>query len=113
MNEEMNSLPEDLFEISNLIEKYINQEISGNEKIILDAWIQESDENKQLFEELTDNKNIRKRTKQFHEVSERTGIVKEKAREAVFGEKAKVKEMQWNWKKLVAAAAIVFAVVTG
>jgi hypothetical protein len=58
MNQGSNTIDEKAMGIAHLIAGYINQTLSPLEHDELDSWVEESDENALLFEELADEKNI-------------------------------------------------------
>jgi ferric-dicitrate binding protein FerR (iron transport regulator) len=68
MNEELkenNEVPgQDAYRVAYLIAGYISNSLSEAEKDELDEWVTASDENMQLFAELTDEKNIEKGLKE-------------------------------------------------
>jgi transmembrane sensor len=58
MNQGSNDSDEKAMRIAWLIAGYISQTLSPKERDELDRWVEESDDNMQLFVELTDEKNI-------------------------------------------------------
>jgi hypothetical protein len=68
MNEELKENSEvprqDAYRVAYLIAGYISNSLSDTEKDELDEWVTASDENMQLFAELTDEKNIEKGLKE-------------------------------------------------
>jgi transmembrane sensor len=58
MNQGSNNSDEKAMRIAWLIAGYISQTLSPKERDELDRWVEESDDNMQLFVELTDEKNI-------------------------------------------------------
>ena len=47
--------------IATLVEKYLRRELSSEEQTELDAWLEEGDENKALFQQLTDEAQLLER----------------------------------------------------
>ncbi len=54
--------------IENLILSFLKGELSSNEKVILDEWISQSPENKQLFDELTNGDSIVQKLMVLHDM---------------------------------------------
>ena len=66
--------------IARLIAGFIRGTLSRNEQLELDEWVAASDENMQLFERLTDEKNIEAATKWMEAVDTEKALEKKKER---------------------------------
>jgi transmembrane sensor len=114
MAEESYNLSNELFEMGSLILKYNQDELTEEERTILDNWVNASADNKQLFAKLTNNDELQSRLNQWHEIEGTKEDVRRRAMELIFPgalvapiERATTRSM---WKT-VAAAAVVTAVL--
>lgn len=92
-----------------LITAYIQQNLSPAERNELDNWVGDSKENLLLFEELTDDKQLNKTLKWFHQLDV------EKAKRRV-NAKIHIKTQRPFWNKLMpytVAASIILVVLAG
>lgn len=102
----MNELSGEPFEISKLIFKYLQEEISEDEKIVLEAWLNLSEGNRKWFEELTDKKILQTRWSSFYAGLEE----QESARKRVFEGKVPGRMVRLRWIGLAAASVILMIV---
>jgi ferric-dicitrate binding protein FerR (iron transport regulator) len=113
MAEESYNLSDDLFEMGSLILKYNQDELTEEEKTILDNWINESSDNKRLFDTLTNNEALQARLNQLHEIEGTRNDARKRVMELLFPGAlvTPMKRATYSIGKTVAAAAIVAAVV--
>ncbi|MBA2328386.1 MAG: hypothetical protein H0V91_02075, partial [Flavisolibacter sp.] len=87
MNNDINQSEEHAKRIGYLVAGFINETLTPEEHDELDRWVEESEANMMLFEELTDEKNIeeglrnlrrRKQKKKYTEILKRISINPEK-----------------------------------
>jgi len=86
MAQEIYVLPEGLLEVSDLILKHLQNEISGEEQNALNEWIAKSEKNKQLFDELMDDDSLQNEMKLYYESKNATEGFKDLAFQTVFTE---------------------------
>src|SRR5689334_7000130 len=92
MAEEKYLLPDGLLEMSGLILKYLQKDISAEEQNTLNEWIERSEKNKQLFDELMNDDSLQNEMKLYYESKEATEGFKDAAfREALNGVQNKSK----------------------
>ena len=112
MNEAL-KLTEEVITKAKLIEKYLDGEITQEEKMVLDTWISESSENKALFEQLTTRESLRTLMKQYEQAQQRKDEAKIRAHQMTFGAAAVVLPMSSVLKRLSVAAAAILVIATG
>ena len=113
MNEEL-KLVGDIIEKAKLIEKYLDRNISQEERMVLDAWIIESRENQELFEKLTTRESLTILIKEYYEGHMRKQEAQRRANEMTFGvAPAIVRPMSGLLKKFSMAAAAILLIATG
>jgi ferric-dicitrate binding protein FerR (iron transport regulator) len=98
--------------IAALVEKYLRKELSSEEQAELDVWLAEGNENKALFQQLTDEAQLLERLRLYDHVSgeamwEKTMSKIEPGAKVVVVEFPKKKT---GWLKYAAAAAVIVAV---
>jgi transmembrane sensor len=113
MSEELYGLSDDTFLMGNIIRKYTRQETSTEEQALLDNWIARSEENKKFFDELIQKESLQAGLMAYHEFEANKEVAGNKMMEMTFPEEGIVRRMGWNWRRIVAAAAIVLFVATG
>lgn len=91
--------------VARLIAGFIKGTLSNNERDELDEWICASEENMQLFEKLTDEKNIESAMKWMESIETEKAL--EKIKERVEFKKPKAKTIRLKWTHYVAAASII------
>lgn len=96
---------QEAFRVARLIAGYIRGTLSKSEHRELDDWVAASDENMQLFERLTDEKNIEEAT-QWMESIETEKALQEKKAKMVF---KRPREAIRFWRYAVAASIIITA----
>lgn len=92
-------------DIAMLIKKHIHNEITDDERQTLNNWIDESNENRQVFNEMTNEDSLREAMQEFYAF----------ARDHVQGSSAAIVSMQHgktNWIKYFLAAAVVIITVS-
>jgi transmembrane sensor len=100
--------------IATLVEKYLRKELSSEEQTELDAWLAEGNENKALFQQLTDEAQLLERLRIYDHAGgeamwEKTMSKIEPGAKVVVVEFPKKKI---GWWKYVAAAAVIGVVAT-
>lgn len=100
--------------IATLVEKYLLKELSSEEQTELDAWLAEGNENKALFQQLTDEAQLLERLRIYDHASgetmwEKTMSKIENGAKVVVVDFPKKKI---GWWKYVAAAAVIGLVAT-
>src|SRR5436190_22506185 len=110
MNEELR-LTEEVIEKAKLIEKYLDGEISQEERAVLDQWTQESPENKELFDKLTTKESLTRLMKEYYGGHERKADAQRRANVMTFGVVPVVVRPISSWvKKFTVAAAAIFII---
>lgn len=113
MNEEL-KLTQEVREKAKLVEKYLDGNLSHEEKATLDEWINESPENKELFEKLTNKDALSALMKEYYEAHNRKEDAQRRTNEMVFGAApAVVRPMFSLLKKIAVAAAIILMIGVG
>lgn len=110
MNEEL-KLTQEVREKAKLVEKYLDGNLSPEEKTTLDEWINESPENKELFEKLTDKGSLTALMKEYYEAHTRRNDAQRRTNEMVFGAAPAVVRPMFNLLKKIAVAAAVILVI--
>jgi ferric-dicitrate binding protein FerR (iron transport regulator) len=67
MNEEKYELPDGLSDVSHLMLKYLQKDMSVDEERMLNEWLLKSAKNKQLFDALTNDASLKSKMKLFYE----------------------------------------------
>jgi transmembrane sensor len=103
------------FRASELIAKYLEDTLEANEPQELDSWIEESDENRRLFSELTNPAQLQAYLQEFDRINAGKGAALRKIRQRIFMRKMKVFGfVPVVVLRYVAAAAVIAAIaVTG
>ncbi len=91
--------------IAGLIAGFIRGTLSRDEQFELDAWVCENDENMELFERLTDDRNIASATQWMQDINTERALLEKKQRMA-FNPPARKKRV---WPYALAAAVILLA----
>ncbi|OQP54420.1 FecR family protein [Niastella populi] len=117
MAEESYNLSNELFEMGSLILKYNQDELTEEERTILDNWVNASEDNKQLFAKLTNNDELQSRLNQWHEIEGTKEDARKRAMELIFPG-AFVAPIQRDttrsmWKTVAAAAVVTAVLGTG
>lgn len=99
------NMDEGAFRIAYLIAGYIRQTLTETEHDELDKWVEASDDNMLLFEELTDEKNIEANLEWMDKVSTEKMLqaTKEKIQ---FNPEQKTKRVDYRWVYSIAACVI-------
>ncbi len=113
MNEQMNGIPKEVFDMGGLILKYLQGEINVQERALLDAWIAKSENNKKLFDELTHKDLLHDRLAYYYNTEERKAAAGNKMMKFNFSRGAAVRRMRGDWRKVMAAAAVLLLLVSG
>src|SRR5688572_15618250 len=103
MSQEIHELSGEPFEISQLIWKCLQQEITVEEQAVLDEWVGRSEENKKWFDELTGSNTMQSRLSSFHAMAESRELVWQKILQS---EKKPAKTARLKWMMLAAASVI-------
>jgi ferric-dicitrate binding protein FerR (iron transport regulator) len=113
MAEESYNLSNELFEMGSLMLKYNQGEITEEEQIMLDNWINASAENKKLFATLTNNDDLQAKLNQLHEIEGTKEEAKRRVMEMLFpgAVVAPMKRTTHHLWRTVAAAVAITAVV--
>lgn len=106
MSQEIHELSREPFEISQLIWKCLQQEITVEEKEVLDEWVGRSEANRQWFEELTGKNTMQGRLSSYHAIAEGREQVWQKILQS---EKKPAKTERLRWMMLAAAASVILA----
>lgn len=112
MNEEL-KLTHEVREKAKLVEKYLDGNLSPEERTTLDEWINESPENKELFEKLTDKNALSTLMKEYYEGSIRKDDAQRRTNELVFGAVPAVVRPMFNLLKKISVAAALVLVIGG
>lgn len=99
---------EKAFRVAYLIAGYIRKTLTEEEHDELDAWVEASDENMKLFEDLTDEDHIEANLAWMDSVQTEQALAKAK-QGIVFTPQKKVKNTI-NWRRYAAAASIILAI---
>ena len=94
--------------VAHLIAGYIRGTLSKNEHDELDVWICENDDNMQLFEKLTDEKNMEEAVKWMEAVDTEKAL-EEKKKQIIFN-KAPVRRMWLRILPYAVAASLIIAI---
>jgi len=95
--------------IAYLIAGYIKQTLTSQEHDELDAWVEESDTNMQLFEELTNEDYLEAQLQQMGDINVEAKL-QEAKKKLVFTNTAAIKKTTVLWPYGVAAAVIVLVI---
>jgi transmembrane sensor len=95
--------------IAYLIAGHLRNTLSADESDELDEWLNESDENLELFEKLTDEENIEAGVQQYLDIEGRKADALQKLKQEIGGER---KSRRRFWPYLAAACVVVVAVST-
>ncbi|OQP59917.1 hypothetical protein A3860_36000 [Niastella vici] len=110
------NLSDELFEMSSLIWKHNQGEITEEEKTILANWRNASPENERLFTTLTNNEQLQAKLNQWHEIEGTREAARKRVMEMLFPG-AIVTPMRRkgysSWKTVAAAAAVAAVIGTG
>lgn len=90
------------FHASNLIFQYLGGVISPREQLELDAWIAESENNKLLFELLTNSTQLNELLNEFCRMEERKKYARRKLNRRLFTYKTKILQLTARVWKYVA-----------
>jgi transmembrane sensor len=113
MNEEI-KLTEAVIQKAKLFEKYLDGNLSLEERATLDEWISESPENRELFETLTNKGSLSALMKEYYEAHKRKDDAQRRTNEMVFGAApAVVRPMLNLLRKLSVAAAVILLIGVG
>lgn len=113
MNEEL-KLTQEVREKAKLVEKYLDGNLSHEERTTLDEWINESPENKELFEKLSNKDALSALMKEYYEAHNRKDDAQRRTNEMVFGAAPAVVRPMFNlFQKISVAAAIILLVGVG
>ncbi len=104
----LNYSDEQAYRIAYLIAGYIRKTLTVEEHDELDAWVEASDDNMRLFEDLTDEKNIETNLQWMEKVQSEKALREIKAKLRFEPEKPAKKPIAW-WP-YIAAASIILAV---
>jgi len=110
MNEDL-KLTQEVREKAKLVEKYLDGNLSHEEKTTLDEWINESPENKELFEKLTDKGSLSALMKEYYEGYTGKDDAQRRTNEMVFGAAPAVVRPIFNLLKKISVAAAVILVI--
>ena len=99
------NMDEGAFRIAYLIAGYIRQTLTEKEHDELDKWVEASDDNMLLFEELTDEKNIEANLQWMDQVSTEKMLLATKEKIG-FNPEQKAKRTSYRWAYSVAASVI-------
>ena len=110
---ELQHLPQEVLEKVPLIQKFLAGEITAEETEVLNLWINESPENKALFESLTTKASQQELMQAFHRSKELTPVAKQRIIEDLFGSDTVVRPMHHLWRRAAVAAAVLFVVAAG
>lgn len=100
------------FHASELIAKYLQNSLEDDEPQELDSWIEESNENRQLFSELTDPEQLQQYLQDFERINAGKKAALRKIRRKIFMRKVKVFQfIPLAVLRYVAAAAVIGAIV--
>jgi transmembrane sensor len=106
MSQEIHELSGEPFDISRLIWKYLQQEISVEERAVLDEWVGRSEGNKKWFEELIGSNTLQSRLSSYHAMAESREQVWQKVLES---HTKPAKTVRFKWFVLAAAASVLLA----
>jgi len=98
---------QEAFRIARLIAGFIKGTLTEHEHNELDNWVAENDENMQLFERLTDEKNIEEAMKWMESIDTEMALQEKKEREKIVFNQPK-KAIRF-WRYAVAASIIITA----
>jgi transmembrane sensor len=112
MDGEINNRPIELLEIGSLIEKHISEKLNIIEEKVLHEWIEQSKENKEIFELLINPEDLIKRLSQYHEISGIEAKCREKLVSKLFPAKTVLKRSSGLWRHVAAAAVVVVIITT-
>src|SRR5687767_5709559 len=96
--------------IAYLVAGFIQEKLTAAEHDELDAWVEASDENMKLFEELTDEKNIQQNLEWMHRTDTNARLQQVKTR---LNFSTPLIKKRFNARHLFAAAAVLVLLMAG
>ncbi len=97
-------------QIDELILKFLNDTLDNDERVMLEKWINDSETNKKIFENLTNKKWITTELAKIYDFDENAGW---NTIATSLNAKTKVISIRKHWSKWVAAAVVLIALGTG
>ena len=97
-------------QIDELIIKFLNGTLDNSERIVLDDWINASDANKKVFENLTNKEWVATELEKIYEFDENAGW---ETIATSLNSKREDRQIRQYWYKWVAAAVVLIAVGSG
>src|SRR5687767_5159156 len=110
MAEELNALSDGLLDVSDLILKHLQKDISEEEQRMLNEWIGKSEKNKQLFDELVNNDSLKSKMGRFYDSRSTTEELKDLTYQRIFSANAMkpaAPNRRIDIKRLLVAASLI------
>jgi transmembrane sensor len=99
--------------ITDLLNKHLEGMLSQEDQVKLDAWLSESEENRSLFNTLTDKASLLQKLNTYSQVDSEAIWQKTQQRINPGGKVTPLVPAERNWRKYVAAAAVIGILATG
>src|SRR5438105_3738993 len=115
MNDNQFEFSETYHVVQDLIWKQLNNEpLHTSEQKMLDDWLAGDDNNKQLFEDLTNNTSLQRELVKYHAAEQEKEALRQQAMEtAIPGSTTAVKTKWSGWSQMLAAAIVVLLLSSG
>jgi transmembrane sensor len=110
---ELPDFPEGLLERARLIERWLSQDINGEEQAMLDAWLNEAPGNRVFFEHITSREVLLETLAQFYDAKAMTDGAKADVHELIREEQTPIRSIGKRIRYWAVAAAAIIIIATG